>query len=551
MSYLSRFLPLLPSLVETDLLLRSRLDLQATLRTPMMIISNTADPITPLSSGHEINDLMGNSSRLLIQNSPGEFDDASKRRMNRVLTFLSFPLSRRSLLLGCSYHLTLPRTPQLESLLTLPLLSPEHVHLHSQSHSSLPPRRRSPRGRNPLRDQRRLLPLPSRSSSTPRRGEGHELRGEGVVGSWETERGCLDEAVDGLVVQKTYCPLLLLSYMFWYLDIISFQLLSPFLFHEREREKNLTRPGTEHMFFPSGSSSRSYRARGFDFPLSLSPLLPSSPTTSPDLPSLSLHTSPFLQTIKNERECASIYRWVRGRNGCDGEFGSFPRSRPPPLSFLLLSLFALAHHFFRWFQCITYPLVIASTRDAVADKQKTVAKVEGEVEKKVSGSSVEVESSEGRDGRGGSRVPKFPVFPVKAALESGMRFWQQQASKGLWTKLKKAGSCLARADLLPPSSFLSSSWLSFKTKKSPYDSTIVKIYTEEGLGGLYAGLSSSVSPYPYLAFGEVELGREEPVPPSAHSRKIKLTFLSLAFGLAAFRYRSHQRCLLCVALPLL
>ncbi|KAL7411375.1 peroxisomal membrane protein [Mrakia frigida] len=62
--------------------------------------------------------------------------------------------------------------------------------------------------------------------------------------------------------------------------------------------------------------------------------------------------------------------------------------------------------------CITYPLVIASTRDAVADKQKAVAKVEGELEK--------------------------------------------------------------------------------KSKKSPYDSTIVKIYTEEGLGGLYAGLSSSL-----------------------------------------------------------
>ncbi|KAI5479164.1 alpha/beta-hydrolase [Pseudohyphozyma bogoriensis] len=43
----------------------------ATLRTPMLIVSNTADPITPLASGREINALMGNSSRLLIQNSPG------------------------------------------------------------------------------------------------------------------------------------------------------------------------------------------------------------------------------------------------------------------------------------------------------------------------------------------------------------------------------------------------------------------------------------------------------------------------------------------------
>lgn len=37
----------------------------------MLIISNKADPITPLASGREINKLMGNSSRLLIQNSPG------------------------------------------------------------------------------------------------------------------------------------------------------------------------------------------------------------------------------------------------------------------------------------------------------------------------------------------------------------------------------------------------------------------------------------------------------------------------------------------------
>lgn len=57
----------------------------------MLIVSNTADPlslhrsylsfplsadvpsarITPLASGRELNALMGNSSRLLIQNSPG------------------------------------------------------------------------------------------------------------------------------------------------------------------------------------------------------------------------------------------------------------------------------------------------------------------------------------------------------------------------------------------------------------------------------------------------------------------------------------------------
>ncbi|KAE8222231.1 hypothetical protein CF319_g4539 [Tilletia indica] len=42
-----------------------------TLKTPMLIISNTADPITPRSSGEEIHKLMGNSSGLLIVNTPG------------------------------------------------------------------------------------------------------------------------------------------------------------------------------------------------------------------------------------------------------------------------------------------------------------------------------------------------------------------------------------------------------------------------------------------------------------------------------------------------
>jgi TAP-like protein len=41
------------------------------LDTPMLIISNTADPITPRASGEEIHKLMGKSSRLLIQDSPG------------------------------------------------------------------------------------------------------------------------------------------------------------------------------------------------------------------------------------------------------------------------------------------------------------------------------------------------------------------------------------------------------------------------------------------------------------------------------------------------
>lgn len=44
----------------------------AKLDHPMLIISNTADPITPLTSGRELNHLMGDSARLLIQNSPGQ-----------------------------------------------------------------------------------------------------------------------------------------------------------------------------------------------------------------------------------------------------------------------------------------------------------------------------------------------------------------------------------------------------------------------------------------------------------------------------------------------
>ncbi|KAJ7598799.1 Alpha/Beta hydrolase protein [Mycena floridula] len=43
----------------------------ATLRTPMLIISNTYDPITPISSGLKINSLMPNSSILVIQDGPG------------------------------------------------------------------------------------------------------------------------------------------------------------------------------------------------------------------------------------------------------------------------------------------------------------------------------------------------------------------------------------------------------------------------------------------------------------------------------------------------
>jgi pimeloyl-ACP methyl ester carboxylesterase len=43
----------------------------ATLKQPMLVVGNTADPITPLTSAREINQLMGDSSRLIIQDSPG------------------------------------------------------------------------------------------------------------------------------------------------------------------------------------------------------------------------------------------------------------------------------------------------------------------------------------------------------------------------------------------------------------------------------------------------------------------------------------------------
>ncbi|KAI0343760.1 hypothetical protein BDW22DRAFT_1428303 [Trametopsis cervina] len=42
-----------------------------TLRNPILIFSNTADPVTPLSSGKLVQERLGNSSRLVIQDSPG------------------------------------------------------------------------------------------------------------------------------------------------------------------------------------------------------------------------------------------------------------------------------------------------------------------------------------------------------------------------------------------------------------------------------------------------------------------------------------------------
>ncbi|KAI0772752.1 TAP-like protein-domain-containing protein [Trametes elegans] len=42
-----------------------------TLRNPILIISNTADPATPLANGKVVHETLGNSSRLLVQDSPG------------------------------------------------------------------------------------------------------------------------------------------------------------------------------------------------------------------------------------------------------------------------------------------------------------------------------------------------------------------------------------------------------------------------------------------------------------------------------------------------
>lgn len=42
-----------------------------TLSSPILILSNSADPVTPISSGKLVNKLLGSSSRLLVQDSPG------------------------------------------------------------------------------------------------------------------------------------------------------------------------------------------------------------------------------------------------------------------------------------------------------------------------------------------------------------------------------------------------------------------------------------------------------------------------------------------------
>ncbi|KAJ7198642.1 hypothetical protein C8J57DRAFT_1504457 [Mycena rebaudengoi] len=49
----------------------------ATLEWPMLIVSNTMDPITPIESGLRINSLMRDSTRLIIQDGPGHCSTAT------------------------------------------------------------------------------------------------------------------------------------------------------------------------------------------------------------------------------------------------------------------------------------------------------------------------------------------------------------------------------------------------------------------------------------------------------------------------------------------
>ncbi|CAK5277922.1 unnamed protein product [Mycena citricolor] len=49
----------------------------ATLEWPMLIVSNTMDPITPIQSGLRINSLMGNSTRIIVQDGPGHCSTAT------------------------------------------------------------------------------------------------------------------------------------------------------------------------------------------------------------------------------------------------------------------------------------------------------------------------------------------------------------------------------------------------------------------------------------------------------------------------------------------
>ncbi|KAI0658734.1 TAP-like protein-domain-containing protein [Cubamyces menziesii] len=46
------------------------------LRNPILIISNTADPATPISNGRRVQDSMGDNARLLVQDSPGHCSHA-------------------------------------------------------------------------------------------------------------------------------------------------------------------------------------------------------------------------------------------------------------------------------------------------------------------------------------------------------------------------------------------------------------------------------------------------------------------------------------------
>ncbi|KAF8146414.1 hypothetical protein K438DRAFT_1869647 [Mycena galopus ATCC 62051] len=57
----------------------------ATLEWPMLIVSNTMDPITPIESGLRINSLMPDSTRIIIQDGPGHCSTATPTLCTRKL----------------------------------------------------------------------------------------------------------------------------------------------------------------------------------------------------------------------------------------------------------------------------------------------------------------------------------------------------------------------------------------------------------------------------------------------------------------------------------
>jgi hypothetical protein len=93
----------------------------------MLIISNTADPITPIASGLLINKHMPNSSTLVVQNGPGvsfriraagmwQIADIGYVASIALLVCLLYALLRRSETIG---RVFLPRTVRAQPILVL------------------------------------------------------------------------------------------------------------------------------------------------------------------------------------------------------------------------------------------------------------------------------------------------------------------------------------------------------------------------------------------------------------------------------------------------